>query len=455
MASYFASLQAFFVQYFSATETKQEPSAEPSTMRKPLDVVIVGGGIAGLSAAIAIRLAGHNVVVLEAAEKIEEIGAGLQFSANATRILAEWGIDKSILGDVVEPHNCIMKRWKDGTTLSSVALNSYHRQQYGAPFWDIHRHDLIMALFARAKELGARVLADSKVTELDLDTATVTLHTGAVYSGDFVLAADGLNSFCRQKFVPTDEPEYTGDIAFRVLLNVADLPEDETELRAMAETPQCTYWLGPNGHAIVYILKGGKQINLVAVAPDDLPPGVIRAPCDVEDVLKVFKDWDPLLKRIIAQEKTIWKWKLHKRPPLLDWCHPSGRFTLIGDAVHPTLPYLSQGAGISLEDAAVLGQVLTESIPLAEAVKKYESLRQPRTTKIVHSATRQQFWYHLADGPKQQERDAIMGLEVSPEDDPFLWREPVFAPWLYGYDAYAEAKKAAGNSAGFANKKKN
>ncbi|CAK7237313.1 hypothetical protein SBRCBS47491_009933 [Sporothrix bragantina] len=424
-------------------------------MTMPLDIVIVGGGIAGLSAAVAIRLAGHNVVVLEAAEKIEEIGAGLQFSANATRILAEWGIDKSILGDVVEPHSCIMKRWKDGTTLSSVALHSYHRQQYGAPFWDIHRHDLIMALLARAEGLGARVLANSKVTGLDLDTATVTLQTGDVHTGDLVLAADGLNSFCRQKFVPTDQPEYTGDIAFRVLLNVADLAEDEMELRAMAATPQCTYWLGPNGHAIVYILKDGKQINLVAVAPDDLPPGVIRAPCPTEDVLKVFKDWDPVLKKIMAQEKTIWKWKLHKRPPLMDWCHPSGRFTLIGDAVHPTLPYLSQGAGISLEDAAVLGQVLTESIPLAEAIKKYESLRQPRTTKIVHSATRQQFWYHLADGPKQQERDAIMGQEVSPIDDPFLWREPVFAPWLYGYDAYAEAKKAAGNSAGFANEKKN
>lgn len=263
-------------------------------MTKPLDIIIVGGGIAGLSAAIAIRLAGHNVTVLESAEKIEEIGAGLQFSANATRILAAWGVDKAIVDDVVEPYSCIMKRWKDGSTLSSVALHDYHRQKYGAPFWDIHRHDLIMALQSRATELGARVLTDSRVTDLDLDKAMVTLYTGDVFSGDLVVAADGLNSFCRQQFVPTDQPEYTGDIAFRVLLNVADLPADETELRAMAATPQCTYWLGPNGHAIVYILKGGKQINLVAVAPDDLPPGVIRAPCPVEDVLSVFKDWDPL-----------------------------------------------------------------------------------------------------------------------------------------------------------------
>lgn len=292
MATLFASLRNIFAQYFPSVD-KQQQNHIPA-MTKPLEIVIVGGGIAGLSAAIAIGLAGHNVTVLEAAEKIEEIGAGLQFSANATRILATWGIDKSILGDVVEPHSCIMKRWKDGTTLSAVALNSYHREQYGAPFWDIHRHDLIMALLARATELGARVLSNSRVTSLDLDKAAVTLHTGEVFSGDLVVAADGLNSFCRQQFVPTDQPEYTGDIAFRVLLNVADLAEDETELRAMAATPQCTYWLGPNGHAIVYILKGGKQINLVAVASDDLPPGVIRAPCPVEDVLSVFQDWDPL-----------------------------------------------------------------------------------------------------------------------------------------------------------------
>ena len=118
------------------------------------------------------------------------------------------------------------------------------------------------------------------------------------------------------------------------------------------------------------------------------------------------------------------------------------RLTKFRDAVHPTLPYLSQGAGISLEDAAVLGHVLSEGIPLGSALIKYEELRRPRTTKIVRAATSQQYWYHLHDGEAQRERDAIIGAEQSCEGDPFLWREPSFAPWLYGYDAFKEAENA-------------
>ncbi|RDW63772.1 hypothetical protein BP6252_11317 [Coleophoma cylindrospora] len=420
-------------------------------MSQKLKVVIVGGGIGGLSAAIAIQIAGHNVTVLEAEEEINEVGAGLQFSANATRILMKWGIDQSIMKDVVEPYNCIMKRWEDGKIISKLPLHDYHRETYGAPFWDIHRHDLIKTLYQRALELGADIRVNSKVVDIEFESGTVTLHNGQVFQGDLVVGADGLNSTCRKKLVPTETPEYTGDMAFRVLLNLADLAPNDPDFIEMATNPQCTYWLGPNGHAIVYILKGGKQINLVAVAPDDLPAGVIRAPCSVADVFKHFKNWDPLLQKIISQVPVIYKWKLHKRPELDKWNHPCGRFTLLGDAVHPTLPYLSQGAGISLEDAAVLGQVLTEPISLSQALAKYEDLRRPRTTKIVKAATQQQYWYHLADGEAQKERDAIMGAEVSCIGDPFLWREPVFAPWLYGYDAYEEAHKVAGKSIVFAN----
>jgi len=118
------------------------------------------------------------------------------------------------------------------------------------------------------------------------------------------------------------------------------------------------------------------------------------------------------------------------------------QLTNCSDAVHPTLPYLSQGAGISLEDAAVLGHVLTKPTTLSEALSRYEDLRRPRTTKIVKAATQQRYWYHLSDGEAQRARDAMMGAEISCPGDPFLWREPVFAPWLYGYDAYDEAEKS-------------
>lgn len=337
-----------------------------------------------------------------------------------------------------------MRRYDDGTQLANLQLGEYHKNLYGSPFWDIHRHDLIVALHKRALELGADVRVNSKVVDIDFESATITLKDGQTLTGDLVVGADGLNSVTRRKLVPTDAPEYTGDIAFRVLLDVAKLDPHDEDFKRLSQSPQVTYWLGPSRHAIVYILKGGRQINLVAIAPDDLPDGVVRAPLSREKTLKIFDGWDPLLRKILASSESedVWRWKLHMRPELKDWNHPSGRFTLLGDAVHPSLPYLSQGAGMALEDAAVLGQVLSEDIPLAAALAKYEALRRPRSTKVVRAAKGQQHWYHLPDGDEQQRRDAMIGAEVSCEGDPFLWREPIFSPWLYGYDAYKEATAA-------------
>ena len=223
-----------------------------------------------------------------------QIGAGLQFSANATRILKKWGVDKAIEHDVVEPYNCVMRRWQNGEQLANLPLHADHRTKYGSPFWDIHRHDLIMALYNRAEELGANIRTNAKVTDIDFEAAELTLQGGQVYQGDLIVAADGLNSVCRKKFVPTEAPEFTGDMAFRILLNFADLPKDDPDFQALVEKPQVTYWLGPNGHAIVYVLKAGKQINLVAIAPDDLPQGIIRMPCHKTDVMAFFQNWDPL-----------------------------------------------------------------------------------------------------------------------------------------------------------------
>ena len=339
-----------------------------------------------------------------------------------------------------------MRRYADGSQLADLQLGEYHRNLYGSHFWDIHRHDLIMALLQRAVELGVEIRVNSKVIDVDFDSATVTLESGGTVSGDLIIGCDGLNAITRKKIAPMDEqPEYTGDIAFRVLINIGEDTVDEDFMR-LSRNPQVTYWLGPSGHAIVYILKGGRQINLVAIAPDDLPKGVIRAPLSKEETLKKFDGWDPILRKLLSgsDDEVVWRWKLHKRPELDQWIHPSGRFALLGDAVHPSLPYLSQGAAMALEDASVLGHILadidTEKNALSEALANYVALRQPRTTKIVRAATGQQYWYHLHDGEEQMRRDSMMGADVSCEGDPFLWREPVFSPWLYGYDTRKEVE---------------
>ncbi|KAF8850823.1 hypothetical protein BDZ45DRAFT_731307 [Acephala macrosclerotiorum] len=219
-------------------------------------------------------------------------------------------------------------------------------------------------------------LAGREVAVLEAEDEITEVGAGEVSQGGLIIGANGLNSICREKLVLDDEePRFTGNITFRVLLNLEGLLPDDPDFLEMTTKPQCTYWLGPSHHAIVYSLRGGTQINLVAVAPDDMPPGVIRAPC-----------------------------------------------------AYSTLPYLSQGAGITLEGAAVLGQLLTESIALSEILAKYEAIRRPRTTGVVKASSQQQHWYNLHNGEEQRERDRTMGAKVPQEGDPFLWKDPAFAP---------------------------
>ncbi|KAF1969875.1 FAD binding domain-containing protein, partial [Bimuria novae-zelandiae CBS 107.79] len=415
-----------------------------------LDVLIIGAGLGGLGAAISIALTGHSVHIIEAASKIGEIGAGIQVLPNSSRVLFSWGMEEALKKHATWPKQCNYIHWK-GKQISHMDFHEY-AEELGTPFWDFHRANLHLELLNRAKELGATLEVNSKVASIEYETAedgrtigVAVLEDGGKRKADLIVGADGINSRCREILLGrADPPVLTGDLAYRLLLNTEDMMKDP-ELRTFIEN-------------VNYVLRGGKQFNMVLLVPDDIPPGQNVAPGNVAEMQALFADWDPRIPKLLALCQSVSKWRLCIRPNLNPtWSHESGAFTILGDAAHATLPYLASGAGMSLEDGHVLGLCLgrltgTSDAGKKQALKVYERCRRKRTERVVERGNLQQHLYHVHDGPEQEERDRLLrafsrfngrgkpaGKEelsemgVRDEMDPFPWRWHGVGKWLLTY----------------------
>ncbi|KAI1298362.1 FAD binding domain-containing protein [Xylaria venustula] len=435
-----------------------------------LNVIIVGAGLGGLGAAIAILLAGHDVTVLEAASDIGEIGAGIQILPNATRILFSWGLQEILEPYITWPQKCNFFGWK-GNRLSEMDFHRY-ADAAKAPFWDFHRANLHAGLITRALQLGAKVITNVRVQNFTIgnngSSTTVFLADGRAMTADLVVGADGINSKLREIFLGREDPPIaTGDLAYRLLLSTKDMVPDP-DLRPFLDNPQVNYWLGPDMHVVNYILRGGELFNMVLLVPDDIPEGTANT---VEGDTAAMRDhlyqWDPRLGKLasLCDTKSVVKWRLCIRPTLEPtWSDPSGAFTMLGDAVHATLPYLASGAGMALEDGGVLGLCLSrlnDKSPCSKkkALQVYEACRRERTERVVQRGSYNQWIYHLSDGPEQEERDKnfkiFEGLDkewlsqqtpILPQvqetgDDPFPWRYHGVGRWLLTYNMWQDVEE--------------
>ncbi|EWG52211.1 hypothetical protein FVEG_11006 [Fusarium verticillioides 7600] len=431
-----------------------------------LHVVIVGAGLGGLGAAIAVRLAGHDVTVLESAPAIGEVGAGIQVLPNAARVLFSWGLEKELVKNATKPRKCNFIGWK-GNHLSEMDYHGYAAASGGYPFLDFHRATLHKALLDRAQELGAKVLCGSKVLSYEIaednSHATVFLEGGRTMESDLVVGADGIASSLREQFLGrSDPPQLTGDLAYRLLLSTDEMRKDP-DLRPFVEDPQVNYWVGPDKHAVNYVLKGGELFNMVLLVPDDIPlDSGNTLEGNIEEMRAHFADWDPRIGKMLSLCDSVLKWRLCIRPGLdPTWSHPSGALTMLGDSVHATLPYLASGAGMALEDGGVLGLCLaklSDKSPASKlkALAVYESCRRERTEMVVQRGTYNQWIYHLPDGEEQRQRDErfrhygkwdeewlsgenpIIPQSSETGEDPFPWRYNGVGRWLLTYDMWKD-----------------
>ncbi|OQU96439.1 FAD binding domain-containing protein [Cladophialophora immunda] len=423
----------------------------------PFRVIIVGAGLGGLSCSIACRHQGLSVLVLEKAPAITAIGAGIQVPPNAGKILQSYGLLPLFDKPAVQLEWHDMRRYRDGQLLASRPVGEQFIKQMGAPWMVIHRQDYHAILLGEAKRLGAEVKLDANVTDLNFDRTEVILSDGEVIKADVIIGADGLWSSTRDAILGHPSPPVeTGDLAYRATFSRQQLSElNDPRVEELCAKKTVTLWMGPDKHCVFYPVRGGAEFNLVLLRPDNLPTGVRTVKGDLDEMRMTFEGWDEILVKLISCISSVLKWKLCHHQELEKWTRD--HIALLGDACHPTLPYQAQGAAMAVEDGAVLGfllgQVAHKSASnhatleaedhISAVLRLYEKLRKSRTTVNVLGAVTNRKYFHLHDGPEQEERDAALAsLDWYRSQTKWKWIDSRYQEDLLGFDALKDAEKA-------------
>ena len=385
-----------------------------------LSIAVVGAGIGGLAAAVSLHRAGFDVRVYEQAPELTEIGGGINMGPNAARILYRLGLGEGLDRDAVRPISTHQRRWQDGRTLQRAPLNPQCERLYGAPHLTLHRADLLSiiasAFPAERIHLGHRLvgLADKG------DHVAAAFANGARITTGVLVGADGIHSTVRAVLLGEEEPRFAGCVAYRGLVPVERVAHLGLERGAQS-------WVGPGGHLVHYFVSRGRLLNFVGWTEHDTwnrEDWTDRA--TIARALAAFDGWHPQIRTIIAAADTCFIWALFDRDPLPRWS--IGRTTLLGDACHPMYPFMGQGAAQAIEDGATLAACLAAGgeAPV-DALRRYETLRLPRVTRLQELSRANKTRFHLPDGAAQEQRDA----EWARAGD----RSPESLRWLYAFDA--------------------
>ena len=367
-------------------------------------VMIVGAGIAGLTLAAALQQRGWRPRIVEQAPALRELGAGLQLSPNAMSVMAQLGLADKLVARGFLPEGIRSANWRSGRDNARVpfaALNLHH------PYLHIHRADLQQCLLDQV--LGADpdcLLLNRHVEAIvaEANSTTLLIRHGSALHADWVIGADGIRSRCRDHVVRDNQaPRFTGNAAWRGLLATESVPQ------RLRPPPWANLWMGPGGHVVMYYLRGGSLINFVAVREqDDWLEESWNAPASLRDLLHDFAHWDPALFDLLSHTdpKSCFRWALFDRDPIERWHRD--RLILIGDAAHPMLPYLAQGAAMGIEDAWVLAGLLAQGGDDVGA--RFQQLRAARCARVQQLARDNMTLYHHHSAWMRAGRDTVAGL---------------------------------------------
>ena len=357
-------------------------------------IVIAGGGVGGLAAALCLAKRDWSVLVLEQGEQFTTAGAGIQLSPNCSRVLHHLGLEQALGAHAFLPEGSQFRHWRNGRVITQSALGAAAAERYGAPYYHIHRGDLLTVLLAEATthpNIELRTHAAVEGVRQDPLESGVTVEVGGHREfAECLIGADGIHSRVRQSLWGDQQPTFTGNVAWRMLVPTSLLPKGMVR-------PMSTVWWGPGKHFVHYYVRGGELVNCVCV--------VEKAGWQVEswtergelaELQQDFAGWHPDVCELINQADAteLYKWGLFDRPPMRQW--GQARVTLLGDACHPTLPFMAQGAAMAIEDAAVLADCLARDEDVSGALQRYENLRRRRTASIQNGSRRNARVFHLS-----------------------------------------------------------
>jgi len=398
-------------------------------MDRTLRVGVIGGGMGGLALVGTLAKLGIESHLFERARAFGDVGAGIQMTPNAVKVIRELGLWEDLRRVSFLPNSLVGRDWQTGSVKFRTPLIDECPRLYGAEFFHVHRADLHRILLSLLPSNAATLSAQCVSVSQTRECATARFADGSEFEADLIVGADGIQSTVRRCLFGDAAPRFTGNMCWRTVIPFEKPPVDLV-------SPDTSFWLGPNGHVVTYYVSAGRAVNVVAIREAE---SWVEESWNVrssrEELLAGYPGWHPNVLNLFSMAENVFKWGLFDRDPMTSWS--TGRITLLGDAAHPMPPFLSQGAAMAIEDGYVLAAVLAGSADPLVALKKYEALRLPRTSRVQLESRKRGETYHIALPLKRMYRDAWYWVKqiINPQSSGLQ------ADWVYSYDAIAAAQK--------------